>query len=1493
MAVDGPTFLHDPRGRSDSRSIDFTFGANAIGGKIFDDSNANGVQEAGELGVDGARLKLDSGEVVYTDANGEYRFTDLLPGALVAQGQAAELVAQTLVAPNGGTQLTDVTVPVVRYENVVFAPGIPALGIPPIRITIPVPGTQRTIERTEIDLTITTADVSGTLTVTPELAAGNPTVDQLVLDLLGLIAAHPTLSGAVTVGQVGNVLEFATVGGTQPATLTLAVQTRVRTSVETNFEAVPPFVSAASSSSDNTVTTPGGLGFAAVQSVSASDLRSVTLIRPPSSAITSISDTRSVTLNAAGESISGQDFGVTSVLRIDAGDDRVVNERELVSLASNLTDPNPGDGSNFDFLWEVKVQLDDSADVDPNDPDLPIAPGTDPDFSFVPPHDGRYTVTLTVTDNDAGVQYVDSVLVTALRVNKAPQSTVESYDLDEDDVLAVDALTGVLANDADPDGDPLEAQLVTGPSDGTLILGADGSLSYTPDPDFNGVDSFLYRASDGAAFGPDTEVTINVAPTNDTPVAAPEEFDLGEDSTLTVSASGVLANDEEIDGDPLAAVLVAGPENGALTLNTDGSFVYTPGLDFNGTDTFTYLATDGTVGSNTVLVTLTVNPLNDAPVGAPDVYDVDEDTTLSVDATAGVLSNDDDNEMDPIHAVLVDGPDNGTVDFNPDGSFSYTPDPDFNGVETFTYLGNDGELDSVVETLVTLNVDPVNDGPLATNEGYSVDAGDTLVVDALNGVLANDDDVDGDILSAILIDGPDNGTLTLNPDGSFNYAPDPGFDGDDTFTYQASDGSLVSATAVVSLDVLPDTFRVTGLTALNDGFTIDFSRGLDPNGLNLYDGADGNFGTSDLLLVGDIGGSIRGTLLADGAQARFLATGGPLAPDFYTVVLSSGADGFTDTLGSQLDGDADGASGDAFVSNFTVVDIGAVSVSMPDFSRGPGQPVDVPATSPGLPLTISDAAGLLSLELTLVYDPDLLTISGAEIASAVPGGATLVTDASTPGILQVSLTSVQALPGGEQTVLLLQAQVPDTAPYTAKHVIDITNLSVNGGSIDAIDDDAVHVVAYLGDTTANAAYSSLDGTDVLAVVAKLASGFEPYRLIDPRIIADVSSNGFLTSTDVGIILQEVFGTVDRLEIPVLPDIIEPIVVGGPDPLVSIGANFTAVAGETLTVPVDLDTTDGLDSAELEIAFDPSAVEILAVRTTEVTDSFFLLANTATPGIVRVDLSAIRSLGSGTGPILELDLRVNDDQAGKSIALDLRRVQLNEGNLVLSPEPIPGPDPTDGVIEVVAAPLNAQPDAQVHLEVAPVGAAAHAAVLDEDTRAVEPSRLDVRTAARITRLGELLGLARAPAPLPYPGEGEQPVDEVRELRSQASGLRQELSENQQELSANQLDKLVFDETSVTNVSADPALDDGYNGATVARSPASDSTAARIDWIPGQSATATVELGTNGGDAWRRTFVTDAAQIKADNVVKADFSVVLAEEHATEDESDRPPWRRWLA
>src|SRR5207249_3901647 len=222
-------------------------------------------------------------------------------------------------------------------------------------------------------------------------------------------------------------------------------------------------------------------------------------------------------------------------------------------------------------------------------------------------------------------------------VNDAPVAVNDSYSTAEDTTLNVVA-PGVLANDSDVDGDTLSAVLVSQPTHGSLTLNSDRRMRYVTATNDHRTHSFTYQATDGQADPTRRSSDLTITGVNDAPLAVNDSYTTAEDTALNVAAPGVLANDSDVDGDTLSAVLVSQPTHGSLTLNSNGSFTYTPATNYQGSDSFTYKANDGQADSGIATVTITIGGANDAPVAVNDSYTTAEDTILHVAASV-VLAN--------------------------------------------------------------------------------------------------------------------------------------------------------------------------------------------------------------------------------------------------------------------------------------------------------------------------------------------------------------------------------------------------------------------------------------------------------------------------------------------------------------------------------------------------------------------------------------------------------------------------------------------------------------------------------------------------------------------------------------------------------------------------------------------------------------------------------------------------------------------------------------
>ncbi len=401
-----------------------------------------------------------------------------------------------------------------------------------------------------------------------------------------------------------------------------------------------------------------------------------------------------------------------------------------------------------------------------------------------------YTYFAVATYED-GIQSDPSNLVTIAAVNDPPVADNDRYSTDEDTPL-VQAAPGVLDGDADPDStSTFTADLVTGPSHGTLRLNADGSFVYTPAANYYGADSFTYRASDGTVYTNTATVTLTVNAVNDAPVAGNDGYSTLEDTTLNLAAPGVLGNDTDVDG-TLTAVLVTGPSHGTLLLNSDGSFTYTPAANYYGPDAFTYKASDGLLDSNNATVAITVTPVNDAPT-ISDIADRAIDANSNTGAVAFTIG-----DADGLTGLAVSGiSSNSTLVPNANIVFAgtgasrtvtVTPAANQSGTATITVTVTDGaglaSSDSFLLTVKPVGYVLVNVKNLPPAAGVTFKPSSTgTPVDldwkfATNGTVINS----AESLPTVTVTGPGGFSKTFSPGAGCAAA-----NGCASFTYKATE----------------------------------------------------------------------------------------------------------------------------------------------------------------------------------------------------------------------------------------------------------------------------------------------------------------------------------------------------------------------------------------------------------------------------------------------------------------------------------------------------------------------------------------------------------------------------------------------------------------------------------------------------------------------------------------------------------------------------------
>ncbi|MPY23698.1 Ig-like domain-containing protein [Shewanella sp. YLB-07] len=412
-----------------------------------------------------------------------------------------------------------------------------------------------------------------------------------------------------------------------------------------------------------------------------------------------------------------------------------------------------------------------------------------PDMSvlYTPTENYQGSVQINYLISDpSGLQSAAVISISVTEVNDAPKANADTATVDEDATLTY----AVLDNDIDIENHPLTVS-VAQPSHGQASVEANGSITYVPDPDFNGSDSLIYTIDDGHGGQDSALFNVMVNGVNDAPIAVDDSATLNEDANVTVP---VLANDSDIDGDSLT-VTVQPAANGVASVTALGLVQYTPNAHFNGADSLTYTISDGNGASASAVLSILVSSVNDHPIAINDAVSLDEDTSVTIQ----VLENDSDLDKDLL-VVTAQSPSHGDVTVGLDGNISYTPVQDFNGIDSLTYSIDDGH-GGTAQAQLTITINAINDQPVAVDDyAYVTEDGSVTF-----SVLSNDSDVDNDGLT-VTLDTASHGSTVNHNDGSVSYTPDANFNGSDSVQYSVSDGQGGAAQAVIYLNV----------TAVND-----------------------------------------------------------------------------------------------------------------------------------------------------------------------------------------------------------------------------------------------------------------------------------------------------------------------------------------------------------------------------------------------------------------------------------------------------------------------------------------------------------------------------------------------------------------------------------------------------------------------------------------------------------------------------------------------------
>ncbi len=548
-------------------------------------------------------------------------------------------------------------------------------------------------------------------------------------------------------------------------------------------------------------------------------------------------------------------------------------------------------------------------------------------------HDGSETISDSFgfsVDDGFGNSFNDTFSFTVTPVNdEQVLATNIGTTVDEASIGNIVTTAMLETTDVDNTAAELVYTLTAAASNGTLRLSgtplgindmftqADinaGQITYDHNGSETLSDSFDFSVNDGSGAVSSDTFSFTVTPVNDNPVATGESYSVDEDATLTATLGidDLLLNDTDVDGDTLTVNTnpIVDTSNGTLVLSNDGTFTYTPIADYHGSDTFTYEISDGNGGTSQAVVNITVNPLNDAPIGVDDSDSTDEDTPLLIDS-ADLLSNDTDVDLDSLMITGFTQPANGGLVDNLDGTYTYTPNANFHGTDSFSYTVEDGNggsdtanvgitVNAIVDTLHWQgDVDSDWSNPDNWLEGVRPFDGDSVVFDTATSGFASRfsplNDVTGlELADITIIDNSNAGDFTLAGESiTLTGGISASGSASDILTINFTDATLAGVTLAASQSFVFDTIdtrfdssidlatndliiggadnnattaRLTGPISGSGGLTKTNQFQLVIGAANAYDGVTTvNDGVLQIVDGQSLGSNVGGTIVANGA----------------------------------------------------------------------------------------------------------------------------------------------------------------------------------------------------------------------------------------------------------------------------------------------------------------------------------------------------------------------------------------------------------------------------------------------------------------------------------------------------------------------------------------------------------------------------------------------------------------------------------------------------
>ncbi len=430
-------------------------------------------------------------------------------------------------------------------------------------------------------------------------------------------------------------------------------------------------------------------------------------------------------------------------------------------------------------------------------------------FTYTPPLNfvGNDSYPYTICDNGIPVLCNSAYLFLTVTPKNDPPVGVDDFVTT---IMNAPVVTGkLLPNDSDPNGDPITTNVVTNVTTlygGTISIDANGNYNYTPPRGYTGIDKYVYTLCDNGtpALCATAILHIKIDPVPEPPVAN-NDYNSTPMNTTLFGTNTILGNDFDPNNDPLIATFVTAAttlNGGKITINTDGTYIYTPATGFVGTDQYTYTVCENKPAGlcATAKVIITVGTTNRPPLAPTDVFVTNEDTPISNSIKTNDSDPDVGNTLTYTNVTNVLTEKGGRITIDANGNFTYTPLPNTSGTDRYIYTVCDN-LGACTQGVVVINITPVNDPPVAQHNQNTTNKNTPI-----NGtVILNDYDIEDDPISVTpfaSVATTQGGLITINPNGTYTYTPKPNFFGNDTYVYQLCDnaGACVNATLFITVN---------------------------------------------------------------------------------------------------------------------------------------------------------------------------------------------------------------------------------------------------------------------------------------------------------------------------------------------------------------------------------------------------------------------------------------------------------------------------------------------------------------------------------------------------------------------------------------------------------------------------------------------------------------------------------------------------------------------